>query len=277
MQNVFQYIEQQKTYWLKQVSRLVSQRSISSTGEGVLECAALLESMLQEMGISTKRIEGFGPPLIYGEVRSSRADAPCVLVYGHYDVQPAGDAALWITEPFTPKIQDGRMYGRGVADDKGQFFTYIAAVQSLRAVTGDLPVHVKFIFEGEEEVYSPHLQAAVAANRELLSCDVMLNPDVSYHNSGRPVINLGNKGMYMAELTVKTASRDVHSMYSASVPSAAWRMVQVLSSIRDGNGRILIDGFYDDVVNKWISHYLFDVENDAEEMPEVVKMIRMAD
>ena len=247
MERVYRYIEEQKEYWLEQVMRLVRQKSVSSTGEGIESCAELLQQILKEAGIQVKQIDGFGPPLVYGEIRSERENAPCVLIYGHYDVQPSGDASLWLTDPFQPKQLHGRIYGRGVADDKGQFFTYIAAVQSLKKVYGDLPVHVKFIFEGEEEVYSPHLQAAVEANCDLLACDVMLNPDVSYHNSGRPIINLGNKGIYMAELTVKTADRDVHSMYSASIPSAAWRMVEVLSSIRDGNGKVLIEGFYDDV------------------------------
>lgn len=247
MERIYKYIEAHRQQWVDQVMQLVRQKSVSCTGEGVLECAELLRRVLHASGIRSRTIDGFGPPMVFGEIRSKNENAACVLIYGHYDVQPAGDSALWDSDPFLPEERDGRIYGRGVADDKGQFFTYIAAAQALKEVTGDVPVHLKFIFEGEEEVYSPHLKAAVEANKELLACDVMLNADVSYHNSGRPVINLGNKGMYMAELEIRTSDRDVHSMYGASVPSAAWEMVRVLSTIRDGNGKILIDGFYDDV------------------------------
>ena len=178
-----------------------------------------------------------------------KPNVPCILIYGHYDVQPPGELALWTSDPFKAEVRDGRIYGRGVADDKGQFYTYIAAVQALKAVTSDLPVNVKFIFEGEEEIYSLHFQEAIKQYRDLLACDVIVNPDVSYHASGRPIIVLGNKGVYMMELEVQTSKRDVHSMYADSIPSAAWRMIQVLSSMKDGNGKILIKGFYDDVRN----------------------------
>ena len=251
MQDLRKLIDERTPRWLEELFGLLCIPSISSTEEGiegVPACAELLVREMRRLGIETTvHPTGDGPDILTGELRCPRADAPTVLIYGHYDVQPAGDRSLWRTDPFTPTVQDGRIYCRGVADDKGQFYAHLKAIEAYKAVRGELPVHLKFLFEGEEEVGSRHLRDFVAAHRELLACDVALNSDAAMHESGRPTLVLGLKGSYTPILEVRTANRDVHSMHGATVPSAAWRMIGLLSTLKGEDGKVLIDGFYDDV------------------------------
>lgn len=245
-------INKHMTEWLEELAGLVRQRSVSGTGEGVVDCAELFVKVMRKVGIdaNVRSLSREYPPFpfVVGEAKCNNLNAPTILVYGHYDVKPEGDVSLWKSEPFEPEIRDGRMYGRGVSDNKCQIFMYIKAIQICRELYGELPCNVKFIFEGSEEIGSPGLSEFLMENRELLKADFCLNSDGAMHESCRPTVKLGTKGMYAPILEVICANRDVHSMHGPTVPNAAWRMVEVLSSLRDfSTGRILIDGFYDDV------------------------------
>ena len=246
-------IEAHKHEWLDELAALVKQKSISGTGEGVSDCAALFVEIMKKAGIDAKVMKLNNQPappfpFVVGICNSDVENAPTILVYGHYDVKPEGDLSLWKSDPFNPEIRDGRMYGRGVSDNKCQIFEYIKAIQICREVNGSLPCNVKFIFEGSEEIGSPGLSEFLKANRELLKADFCLNSDGAMHESCRPTVKLGTKGMYAPILEVTCANRDVHSMHGPTVPNAAWRMVECLSTLRDSaSGKILIDGFYDNV------------------------------
>ena len=246
-------IEAHKSEWLEELASLVRQKSVSGTGEGVADCAELFASLMRKVGIDAKVMklndEPAPPfPFVVGSIKGDNENAPTFLVYGHYDVKPEGERELWKSDPFEPEIRDGRMYGRGVSDNKCQIFEYLKAIQICREVYGEVPCNVKFIFEGSEEIGSPGLSEFLKANRELLKADFCLNSDGAMHESCRPTVKLGTKGMYAPVLEVQCANRDVHSMHGPTVPNAAWRMIECLSTLRDfKTGKILIDGFYDDV------------------------------
>jgi len=245
------YINTHMSEWLEELGGLVRQRSVSGTGEGVEDCAKLFVKVFRDSGMEGQvlRLNDKVFPFVVGEAKAEVTDAPTILVYGHYDVKPEGDLSLWKSDPFEPVIRDGRMYGRGVSDNKSQIYMYIKAIQVCRAVFGKLPCNVKFIFEGSEEIGSTGLQEFLRKNRALLKADICLNSDGAMHESCRPTLKLGTKGMYAPVMEITCANRDVHSMHGPTVPNAAWRMVQMLNTLRDpASGFIMIDGFYDDVL-----------------------------
>ncbi|MFB3818599.1 MAG: M20/M25/M40 family metallo-hydrolase [Candidatus Methylomirabilales bacterium] len=172
-----------------------------------------------------------------------------MLIYGHYDVQPPEPLELWKTPPFEPTIKDGRIWGRGTGDNKGQLFAHVKAVEAVRKVRGELPVNVKFLFEGEEEISSAHLRAFIESRRDLLAADYALCSDGPMLPNDQPTILFGVRGIVHVEVSLKGANRDVHSgNLGPFVPAPAWRLVHFLGTLRDPEGRILIHGFSDDVV-----------------------------
>jgi len=240
--------------YLEDLQRLVSHPSISATGEGVRDCAELLESLCLEYGFDTTEIvETSGQPAVIAHAYvdgNPATEAPTVLMYGHYDVQPVEDSA-WETDPFEPVVreQDGEafLYGRGTVDNKGQHFAHLCAVQSLRETTG-LPTHVTLFLDGEEESGSPHIEEAVRPRVDELTADVSINADGPVHDSGRPTVVLGNRGILLVDIEVRGPKGDLHSgHYGGAVPNPAWELLHLLETMRDGDGRITIDGFYDDV------------------------------
>lgn len=210
------------------------------------ECADLLVGLLRGYGIPARLVPTAGYPVVLGEARADPA-APTLLVYGHYDVQPPEPLDAWTSPPFAAEERDGKLYARGATDDKGNLLATAQAVPVLRRALGDMPVNVTFLFEGEEEVGSPSLSGFVRANRAVLRADAMVAADRGIHESGRPQIWLGHKGMVSLDLTVRTCRRDVHSSYATLIPNAAWELGRVLGSLRDPPGRILVAGYYDDV------------------------------
>jgi acetylornithine deacetylase/succinyl-diaminopimelate desuccinylase-like protein len=170
-----------------------------------------------------------------------------VLFYNHYDVQPVEPLELWKSPPFEPEVRDGRMYGRGVSDDKGHLVARLKLIESYVKVNGEPPCNIKFCFEGEEEVGSGHLEEYVAKNAELFKSDAVLWEYGKIDSAGRPVVSLGVKGMMYVELVVKTLERDAHSMYAAALPNPVWRLARLLNEIKDENERILIPGWYEKV------------------------------
>lgn len=174
---------------------------------------------------------------------------PTILIYGHFDVQPPDPLELWDSPPFEPVIKEGRIYARGATDMKGNLLLAILAVEAVLAADGALPVNVKLLFEGQEEIGSRDLGPFVAANRVKLACDLILSADGLQWSEEQPVIWTGLKGMCGLQIDLGTASMDLHSgLYGGAVPNALHAMIQLLGILRDGDGRILVDGFYDEVV-----------------------------
>jgi acetylornithine deacetylase/succinyl-diaminopimelate desuccinylase-like protein len=241
------YIHDNQDRFLKDIARLVAQPSISAKNEGVEECALIVKKMIEEIGGTTRmlKLEG-APTLVYGEVPSSSKKT--ILFYNHYDVQPVEPLDLWKSPPFQPEVRDGRMYGRGVSDDKGQLVARLKLIESYIRVHGEPPCNVKFCFEGEEEVGSPHLDKYVEAYPDLFRSDALIGEYGKIDEKGRPVLSLGVKGMIYLELVVRSLNQDAHSMYAAALPNPVWRLVHLLHLIKDQNELILIPGWYDKVL-----------------------------
>jgi acetylornithine deacetylase/succinyl-diaminopimelate desuccinylase-like protein len=183
--------------------------------------------------------------VVYGEI--IKEGAPTVLVYGHYDVQPPEPLEEWLSPPFEPTVKDGKIFCRGSSDDKSQLFIYVKAVETLVKTLGKMPVSIKFLYEGEEEIGSPNLAPFAEAHKEMLAADLAFFSDSHIHESGRPILILGLKGLVYLDLKAKGAAKDQHSMRATSIPNPAWRLVWALASLKGPDNRVLIPGFYDDV------------------------------
>lgn len=246
MEQVYEYIEANWLNAIEDLKRLLSQPSISAQGAGIEEAAALTAGLLQEYGVPPRILPTpGGPPVVYGELQG---DSPfTLLLYNHYDVQPPEPLELWSTPPFEPSIVDGKLYARGVSDNKGDIIARLLAIKAFLRARGRLPVSIKFLIEGEEEIGSPHLPAFIRENQALLKSDACLWEGGGLNWGDRPTITLGLKGIINVDLEVRGAVRDVHSSLAPIVPNPAWRLVWVLNSIKDADENILIDGFYDDV------------------------------
>jgi acetylornithine deacetylase/succinyl-diaminopimelate desuccinylase-like protein len=232
---------------LNDLITLLRQPSISAQNIGVRECAEMVKTLLEGAGGSARLLETTAQPVVFAEFPGP-AGAPTVLFYGHYDVQPPEPLELWDTPPFEPTIRDGRLYARGVADNKGQFFAHIAALRAWRETVGELPVSVKFIVEGEEETGSPHLNEIVENYRDLLAADLVVTSDGPTLIADRPGIVYGVRGVVSFELRVRGAISDLHSgNWGGVAPNAAWRLVHTLSTMLSPENEPLIEGFLDDV------------------------------
>lgn len=240
---------------LEDLFALLRQPSISATGEGVAACTALVRETLHAYGFTDAHVvETPGQPSVVAHAPADVSDPgapPTVLVYGHYDVQPV-QPELWTTPPFEPTIREGpdgteRIYARGAGDNKGQWFAHVVAVRALRETTG-LPVNVTLLLEGEEESGSPNLERVVREHADELAADLTYVSDGPVDPSGRPHVLLGARGMVYVEVRATGPNRDLHSgNFGGPVPNPAWELVSLLSSMRDPDGRIAIDGFYDGV------------------------------
>ncbi len=171
-----------------------------------------------------------------------------MLCYGHYDVQPPDPLEVWNSPPFEPTVRDGNIYARGSADDKGQMYMHIKAVEALRAVNGTLPVNLKFLIEGEEEIGGESVAKYVAENPAKLKADVALVSDTALYAEGIPTLCIGLRGLIYTEIEARGPARDLHSgMYGGAAPNAVFGLVELLAKMKDANGVIQIPGMYDDV------------------------------
>jgi acetylornithine deacetylase/succinyl-diaminopimelate desuccinylase-like protein len=232
---------------LTDLFRLLRQPSISAQDIGIRECAAIEEDLLRKAGLDTRIIETGGEPFVYGEWLGAPGK-PTILFYGHYDVQPPEPLDLWESPPFEPTIRDGRIYARGVADNKAQHFSHIAAIWAWMTATGSLPVNVKVLLEGEEESGSPAFHDAVVANQDLLRADLVYMSDGPVSDIRYPQIAFGVRGMLYIELRAKGPNRDLHSGHWGGVaPNPVWTLVHALGTMVDVNNRVTIEGYYDNV------------------------------
>ena len=248
MQNIYDYIDDHWQDALEDLKRLCRQPSISAQGVGMAEVVQLLVRMMREYDIDAQVLPspGDGYPLIYGGVAG---DSPTTLLfYNHYDVQPPEPLELWSSPPFEPTQYESNLRARGVSDNKGDIVARLLAIRAFQRVRGKPPVSVKFIIEGEEEIGSPNIVAFVENNRQLLKADACIWECGGVNWRNEPVVSLGLKGILYVQLEVRGASQDVHSSMATVVPNPAWRLVWALSSLKDMEENIRIEGFYDDVL-----------------------------
>jgi acetylornithine deacetylase/succinyl-diaminopimelate desuccinylase-like protein len=213
------------------------------------EAAHWFGERLRDAGLKAQILGTDGQPVVLGEWREAGADAPTVLIYGHYDVQPPEPLEEWSSPPFEPTERDGRIYARGAADDKGQLYLHVKALETLLAVDGTLPVNIVVLAEGEEEVGSPNLVPFVEQYRDRLDCDLVLISDTGMFAEGLPSLLFSLRGLAYFEIVVKGARSDLHSgEYGGAVPNPGNALAKIVASLHDDRGRIAIDGFYDDVL-----------------------------
>jgi acetylornithine deacetylase/succinyl-diaminopimelate desuccinylase-like protein len=240
-------IESQREVLLTRLLDYLAQPSVSATGEGFPGATQRAVDELRLAGLTPQVIDTPGRPAVVGH-RAGPPGTPTVLIYGHYDVQPAGPRALWNSEPFEPVIRDGRIWGRGTGDNKGQHFAHLQALRMLLETEGGYPCGVTMILDGEEELGSPNLASLVAENRDLLAADVVVWSDGPVHESGRWCVLHGVRGILAVRLTCRGSTRPLHSgNFGNIVANPAWTLVSALASMRDADGHVVIDGFYDDV------------------------------
>jgi acetylornithine deacetylase/succinyl-diaminopimelate desuccinylase-like protein len=242
-----EHIHKNQGKFIEDISRLVSQRSVSARYEGIEDCSKLVSSMIKEIGGKSRILHQEGrAPLVYGEVKSSKSDKT-IMLYNHYDVQPEEPLELWKSPPFKPEVRKGRLYGRGVSDDKGEFVARLKLIESYVKVYGEPPCNFKFCVEGEEETGSNGFERYIADNSDLFRCDAALWEYGSVTREGRPVVSLGGKGTLYVEYVIKSLKQDAHSAHAAILASAPWRMIWLLSKIKGADERILVPGWYDGV------------------------------
>jgi acetylornithine deacetylase/succinyl-diaminopimelate desuccinylase-like protein len=240
------YLETNLEKSIAELSRLCAQPSISAQNLGLSECAQLVAEMLQERGFNFQIMQTGGAPVVFAE-RAGKSERT-LLIYNHYDVQPPEPLELWESPPFEPTLRDGKLFARGVSDDKGQLVARLFAIDALLDQFGELPCKIKFIIEGEEETSSVHLHSFIEDNLTLLSADACIWEFGGVDHREVPIQYLGLRGICYVELSVETASMDVHSGLGGGIfPNAAWRLVWALNSLKGPDERILIPGFYDSV------------------------------
>lgn len=245
---IFDHIEANADSFLTRMMDYVSHPSISAQNVGIREVANLLVKQLGELGMQAELVETDGHPFVLGR-RDVDPAKPTVLLYGHYDVQPPEPLEAWLSPPFEPTIRDGKVYARGVGDNKGQHFAQLLAIESHLAVTGTLPCNVIFLLEGEEEIGSPQIASFVEKHADRLDADLVVTSDGPLHESGAPVIVCGVRGMASFELRSKTAKRDTHSgNFGGVMPNAIWKLVNLLSTMKDPDGQITIEGLTEPVI-----------------------------
>lgn len=249
MQKVYDYIDAHQDAFLEDLFRLVRIPSVSPLPghqADIQSCAACVKEIMEECGLKAAIYPTAHNPVVYGE-GPQKPGRPTILIFGHYDVQPEGDHAEWDSDPYEPEIRDGRIYARGVGDNKGQIYAHIKAYQAYCAVKGEPHVNLKYMVEGEEEIGSVDLADFVASHLDLLRADITIWSDSNIHASGKPIIILGLKGISSMKVTVQGPSSDVHSQWGSVLPNPVWKLIRLMSALKDEKGRVTIPGFYDDL------------------------------
>ena len=245
------YIQERRDAFVEELKTFCRIPSVSTKSEhkaDMQRAAAWLADSMRAIGLETAQImPTAGHPVVYADWLHAPGKATA-LVYGHYDVQPAEPLDLWITGPFDPTVRDGELYARGAVDDKGQVFMHLKALEAHLKTQGALPVNVKLLIEGEEEIGSPSLESFIAKHQDLLKTDVVVISDTAMIAKGAPGITHGLRGLVYFQIDVEGTKSDLHSgTFGGAVINPAFALAQILSRLKDGNGRIAIPGFYDDV------------------------------
>jgi acetylornithine deacetylase/succinyl-diaminopimelate desuccinylase-like protein len=245
---VLDHIDTNRESYVSRVMDYVRHPSISAQDIGIAEVGAMLLDMLTGLGLEAESLPTARHPMILGRW-DKRPGAPTVILYGHYDVQPPEPLELWLSPPFEPTIRDGRIWARGIGDNKGQHFAQLMAIEAHLKVAGTLPCNVIVLLEGEEEIGSPHIADFVREHRDRLKADLVVTADGPLHTSGAPIVTFGVRGVASFELRARTASRDMHSgNYGGVAPNAIWTLVHALATMKAPDGRITIDGLRDRIV-----------------------------
>lgn len=246
------YLEEQQSRYQEELLQFLSIPSISALPahvDAVQQAAHWVADRLTAAGLEHVQIlPTGGHPVVYGEWLHAPGK-PTVMIYGHFDTQPADPLDLWTSPPFEPEVRDGRVYARGASDDKGNMLIPILAVEALLQAEGALPVNVKFFLEGQEEIGSPQLPTLIASQRNLLACDLVLSADGGQYSEEQPALMIAFKGLVGVQIDVRGAKTDLHSgIYGGAVANPIHALVFLLDSMRSLEGKILVEGFYDAVV-----------------------------
>ena len=246
-EKIDKYMEKHLDANIEELSHLVSIPSIAAQNTGQAECAELVAKMLSQRGFDVEILPTQGAPVVFGEIKGKVEKT--LIFYNHYDVQPPEPLELWESAPFEATRRDGKVFGRGISDDKAHITSRLLAIDALLDVEGELPCNIKFVIEGEEEIGSVHLPEFVKQNAERLAADVCIWEFGGVDHRDVPVQYLGLRGICYVELSLETASIDAHSGLGGSIfPNAAWRLVWALNTLKNQEEHILIDGYYDNVV-----------------------------
>ena len=252
MENVTNYIKENENNYieeLKEFLRIPSISTVQDNKEDIKRAANFVAEKLKSAGMN--RVEVYtteGHPLVYGEWLGAPGK-PTIVIYGHYDVQPVDPIELWENPPFDPVIKDGKIYARGATDDKGQMFMHIKTVEAFFKTAGSLPLNVKFLIEGEEEIGSESLETFINNNTELLKCDTVLISDTALYGPGIPTLTYGLRGLCYMEVEVTGPNRDLHSgTFGGGIANPINVLAGMISKLQNKDGKITIPHFYDDVV-----------------------------
>jgi acetylornithine deacetylase/succinyl-diaminopimelate desuccinylase-like protein len=246
-QKVYSVIDSHLEDFVRELSDYTRVPTISAQGTKFQEGADATRRVLEAHGARVRLMpEEGGPPVVVGEIEEDPS-LPWVILYNHYDVQPVDPLDEWETGPFDPVVKDGKLFGRGTSDTKGNTVAQAIAIQAIRDVTGRLPVNVRYFIDGEEESGSPHLLRFADAHPDLFKGLGATIEAANHASDGKPVLSLGSKGILSVELQVRTAKVDQHSSLAAVLPNAAWRLIAALRTLRSENGKVLIEGFDDGI------------------------------
>ncbi|MBI5476772.1 MAG: dipeptidase [Ignavibacteriales bacterium] len=252
MNQILKYISDNQNRFLDELNSFISIPSVSTSIENskdMKRCAEWLSDHLKNIGLSNIQIFNTpGHPIVYGDWIGAPGK-PTVLIYGHYDVQPAEPLELWISPPFQGTIRGGNYYARGASDDKGQVFIHLKSIEAFLKNNGSLPVNIKIILEGEEEIGSENLEPFLRQHKDLLKADLVLISDTSMFARGVPSVCYGLRGLSYMQIDLVGPDKDLHSgSYGGSVHNPIQALAEIISSLHDKNGKIKVDGFYDDVI-----------------------------
>jgi acetylornithine deacetylase/succinyl-diaminopimelate desuccinylase-like protein len=249
MQTIKSILDPLKGDFLSELFDLLRFKSISTQDShkpDILACAEFVNTKFKSLGLESELFQTKGHPLVFAQTKID-PNKKTVLVYGHYDVQPSDPDELWTSDAFEPVIRDGYIYARGASDDKGQFFAHVCALAVLQKM-GDLPVNLKFLIEGEEEISSPNIEDFLDKHLDKLDCDVVLVSDTPMYDENTPSICYSLRGMVYTELTVKGPNKDLHSgQLGGVVQNPVNALAHIIAKLKDEKNQVLIPGFYDDV------------------------------
>lgn len=248
-----QVFDRHRQAYLEELMALLRFETISAQpahADDMRRCADWIRERLTAAGLHAEVLTTRGHPAVFADTGApaSGGSGPTLLVYGHYDVQPVGDAKLWISPAFEPTIRDGAIFARGSADDKGQVFIHVVAMRCLKEAGMSLPIRIKFVIEGEEEIGSPNLPALIREHRDKLACDYVVISDTGKHDETTPALPYATRGLVYKQITIEGPSKDLHSgQWGGAVANPANVLASILALLHDDQRRVTIPGFYEGV------------------------------